>query len=183
MSEPRGGCHELEDGTDADRVPLSRERGPALSTGQLNDGDLRSDTTRRRVRPDVVQRLAVRAKRTRASSAWQLACCGSNRPRSDHSERARLAKSGSASLHPRGGNRPSLWGGGHERHPFRAMSLRNCQTCDITLWNVPEPGLGKAQPCRWHRQRSCAQKAILAVRQPTCPRTPPFSFRQDEHEV
>lgn len=151
--------------------------------GQLNDGDLRSGTARRRVRPDVVQRLAVRAKRTRASSTWQLTCCGSNRSRSDHSEPARLGKIGSASPHPRGGNRPSLCGGGHERHPFRAMSLRNCQTCDITLWNVPEPELRKARPCRWHRKRSSCGESHLGGAAAYVPANTPIFIRQDEHEV
>lgn len=157
MSGPRGGCHELEDGTGADRVLLSRERSPALSTGQLNHGDLRSDTARRRVRTSSSALQFVLNVPARAVPGNWGAVGRIGRGRIIQSVPG-WERGGSASPHPRGGNRPSLYGGGHQRHPFRVTA----QQPDLRHHIVERAGTraqeGSAMPL--------APEAIIVRRKP-----------------
>ncbi len=66
---------------------------------------------------------------------------------------------------------------------IRFASLRNSRTCDITLWNVPEPELRKARPCRWHRKRSSCAESHFGGAAAYMPANTPIFIRQDEHEV
>lgn len=77
-------------------------------------------------------------------SASQLACSGSKRLPSDESERPGLGQRVELlRAHPRGRNRLSLSGRGHGGRPFRAISLRNCPTCDRHILEHAGPELRK----------------------------------------